>query len=91
MGLGFSAQQSVGQVDVGIGMPSSCNERMNIGKHIRGSTGGVVMNVQNGSTEELHLGIERTHDLIGMQNQNLQSSVALTMTWNTLVLMFAAS
>lgn len=71
VGLGFCPQQTVGQADVGIGMASSCDGRMNIGNHSRGSRGGVPMTVQNGSVEALHLGIQSRRDrLVGFKTPN---------------------
>lgn len=70
--LGFCAQQSVGQAEVGIGMTSNCDGRMDIGNHSRGSSGGVAMTVQNGSVEALHLGIQNRRDgLVGFRTPNV--------------------
>lgn len=71
VGLGFCAQESAGQADVDTGMASSCDGRMNIGNHSRGSRGGMPMTVQNGSVEALHLGIQSGRDrLVGFRTPN---------------------
>lgn len=71
VGLGFCAQQNVGQADVGIGMANICDGRMNIGNHSRGSRGEVAMAVQNGSVDAPHLGIQsRREGVVGFRTPN---------------------